>query len=69
VNGLSLFNDVNRYMTYRTNQLKQDIYKKMSSFRGKLLQHHQRSLSTKNMIGVSPEPYLDLISNPFNALQ
>ncbi|CAF3328637.1 unnamed protein product [Rotaria socialis] len=33
------------------------------------LQNLQRSSSTKNVIGVSPEPYLDLISNPFDKRQ
>ncbi|CAF1393904.1 unnamed protein product, partial [Rotaria magnacalcarata] len=34
-----------------------------------ILQNRQRSSSTKNVIGVSPEPYLDLISNPFDKRQ
>ncbi|CAF5175679.1 unnamed protein product, partial [Rotaria magnacalcarata] len=41
----------------------------MASFRRIILQNRQRSSSTKNVIGVSPEPYLDLISNPFNKRQ
>ncbi|CAF4569796.1 unnamed protein product, partial [Rotaria socialis] len=41
----------------------------MASFRKIILQNRQRSSSTKNTIGVSPEPYLDLISNPFNKSQ
>ena len=69
VHFASVFNCINRYMTHRTNQLKQDIINKMSAFRGKLLQNRQRSSSTKYMIGVSPEPYLDLNSNPFNTLE
>ncbi|CAF5224831.1 unnamed protein product, partial [Rotaria magnacalcarata] len=31
--------------------------------------NRQRSSSTKYVIGVSPEPYLDLISNPFDKCQ
>ena len=69
VDGASLFNEIKQYMICRVAQIQQDIYKKMSVFRGKVLQHRQRSSSTRNMIGVSPEPYLDLISNPFNTLQ
>jgi len=69
VYGVSLFNQINQYIIYRTNQLKQDIANKMSAFRRKLLLNRQRSSSTKIMISVSPEPYLDLISNPFNTLQ
>ncbi|CAM4984053.1 unnamed protein product [Rotaria socialis] len=34
-----------------------------------ILQNRQRSSSTKNVIGVSSEPYLDLIFNPFNKRQ
>ncbi|CAM4819894.1 unnamed protein product [Rotaria magnacalcarata] len=41
----------------------------MASFRRIILQNRQRSSSTKNVIGVSPEPYLDLMSNPFNKRQ
>jgi hypothetical protein len=38
----------------------------MSSYRRIILQNRQRSSITKMIIGVSPEPYLDLIINPFN---
>ncbi|CAF3586434.1 unnamed protein product, partial [Adineta steineri] len=69
IDGSSILNKINEYLTYRTNRLKQDILKKISSSRGILLKNRQRSSSTKNMIGVSPEPYLDLIKNPFNRLQ
>ncbi|CAF1348914.1 unnamed protein product [Adineta steineri] len=65
VDGTTLFDQINQYMTYRTDQLKKEIRDEMSSFRGKLLHHRQCSSITKNMIGVSPEPFLDLISNPF----
>ncbi|CAF1508153.1 unnamed protein product [Rotaria magnacalcarata] len=41
----------------------------MASFRRIILQNRQRSSSTKNVIGASPESYLDLISNPFNKRQ
>ena len=41
----------------------------MSSFRKILLQNRQRASSIKTTIGISPEPYLDLISNPFNTRQ
>ncbi|CAF4038986.1 unnamed protein product [Adineta steineri] len=63
--GVNLFNNINQYMSYRTNRMKQDITNKIPSFRGKLLRNRQRSSLTKNMISVSPEPYLDLVSNPF----
>jgi hypothetical protein len=69
MNGTSVFNNIKQYMTYRTAQLKQDIHVKMPTFRRKLLQHRQRSSSTKDTINVSPESYLDLISNPFNTLE
>jgi hypothetical protein len=67
--GSSILNKIKEYMTYQTNRLKQDTYNKMSSFRVKLLQNRQRSLTTKDTIGVSPEPYLDLHSNPFSTCQ
>ena len=65
----SVSNSINRYITHRTNQFKQDILEKISIYREKLIKHRQLSSSTKSMIGVSPEPYLDLKSNPFNALE
>ena len=50
--------------------LQNDIVHQMSSsFRRVILRNRQRSLATKDTIGVSPETYLDLISNPFNARQ
>ena len=66
-NGLSLFDHIKEYLNYRTNKFIKDIYVEMSSYRGILLQNRQRSSSSKITIGVSPEPYLDLIMNPFNA--
>ena len=68
-NGFSLFDHIKEYLNYRTNKLIKDIYIEMSSYRRIILRNHQRSSSTKMTIGVSPEPYLDLISNPFNARQ
>ena len=61
----NIVNDINRYMTYRTSQLKQDILNRMTLYRRKLRRNRQRSSVAKNRIGVSPEPYLDLMSNPF----
>jgi len=69
IDGSSVFNKITEYMTYLTHRLKQDISDKISSSRGILIQNRQRSSSAKNMIGVSPEPYLDLIDNPFNTLE
>ncbi len=66
---LLLLNKIKEYITYRTDQLRKDGYHKMLSFRGILLQRHQRSSLAKTTIGVSPEPYLDLISNPFDRRQ
>ncbi|CAF1592229.1 unnamed protein product, partial [Adineta steineri] len=64
--GTSLLNDISRYVTYRTNEMKQSISSRMSIFRNKLIQHRKQLSLKNNFIGVSPEPYLDLISNPFN---
>jgi hypothetical protein len=44
----------------------EEINAEMSSYRRIILQNCQRSSSTKMTIGVSPEPYLDLIMNPFD---
>ena len=58
------------YMIDQTNKLKENISKQISIFRKKLLQDRQRSSSsTKTMVGVSPEPYLDLICNHFDKRQ
>jgi hypothetical protein len=65
----SVCNSIHRYMTYRTNHFKQEILNKMVSYREKLIQHRRRSSSTKLVIGVSPEPYLDLSFNPFDRLE
>ncbi|CAF4201285.1 unnamed protein product, partial [Rotaria sordida] len=66
----SVVKKIHDYMAYQTDKLKQNIHNKIFSFRGILLQNHQRvSPKIKNMIGVSPEPYLDLTFKPFNKRQ
>ena len=60
-----LNNSINEHMIRQTNQLKEDVYRRISSFRDKLIQNRQRSLTTKTTIAVHPEPYLDLLENPF----
>ncbi|CAF1369208.1 unnamed protein product [Adineta steineri] len=67
--SISVLNQVQEYINYRISKLKNDIYNKMSSFRKIILQNRQRSSSTKDTTGVWPEPYLDLISNPFDTRQ
>ena len=67
--GSALWNHVRDYIHCRTNRLKKETLDAMPSFRGLLLQNRQRSSSTKNTVGVCPEPYLDLISNPFDKRQ
>jgi hypothetical protein len=69
INDTTMLNNIKEHINNRINRLKKDIYDKMTSFRRIILQNRQRSSSTKNVIGVSPEPYLDLISNPFNKRQ
>jgi hypothetical protein len=66
---LPLWNHIKEYINHRINRLKQEIIDKMSPFRRILLQNRQRSLSRQNTVGVSPEPYLDLLTNPFNTHQ
>ena len=60
-------NEINRCMMQHTNRLKQDIAKRMFGYQRRIQRNHRRSSGAKNMIGVSPEPYLDLKVNPFNA--
>lgn len=69
VHGTSLFDDINRYITSRITQLKRGLSDRMLAFRGRLLRRRRVSASTKNTIGVSPEPFLDLLSNPFTTLE
>ena len=66
VKGLSLFEYVKEYLNYRTNKLIKDAHVEMLSYRRMILQNRQRSSSTQMTIGVSPEPYLDLMTNPLN---
>ena len=69
INDKTTLNNIKEHVNNRINRLKKDIYDKMACFRKIILQNRKRSSSTKNAIGVSPEPYLDLISNPFDKRQ
>ncbi|CAF1666202.1 unnamed protein product [Rotaria magnacalcarata] len=69
INDTTLLNNINEYINTRINRLKKDIYNEMASFRRIILQNRQRSSTTKTIVGVSSEPYLDLISNPFDKRQ
>ncbi|CAF3776931.1 unnamed protein product, partial [Rotaria socialis] len=69
INDTTLLNNIKEYINNRINRLKKDIHDKMASFRRIILQNRQRSSSTKTIVGVSSEPYLDLISNPFDKRQ
>lgn len=68
VQGDLLFNQINEYLINQTKELKQSVISRISAHRGKLLRNRQRASvsSTESTIGVSPEPYLDLSSNPFD---
>ncbi|CAF4392485.1 unnamed protein product [Rotaria magnacalcarata] len=68
-NDKTMLTNIKEHINNRINRLKKDIYDKMASFQRIILQNRQRSSSTKNVIGVSSEPYLDLISNPFDKRQ
>ncbi|CAF4583713.1 unnamed protein product, partial [Rotaria magnacalcarata] len=57
-NDKTMLNNIKEHVNNRINRLKKDIYDKMASFRKIILQNRQRSSSTKNVIGVSPESYL-----------
>ena len=54
------------YLVERTNQLKRTVCDEVSSSRIILLQNRQRASSSRDTVGVSPEPYLDIISDPFD---
>ncbi|CAF1431427.1 unnamed protein product [Rotaria sordida] len=66
IDGDLILNHLNEYMTSQTAKLKSDIQGNVASYRHTLLQNRQCSVSSKNTIRVSPEPYLDLLENPFN---
>src|SRR4051812_19111145 len=70
-NSSSIFiNHIKEFMKYRVSGLQKNIYNEMSSFQRITIQNCQRSSSTtKYIISVSPEPYLDLICNPFDTRQ
>ena len=65
-NDSSALHLIKSYLDEQTNELKRTMRDKVSSSRNRLLQNRQRASSSKNTIGVSPEPYLDVISNPFD---
>ena len=65
-NGSSMYNDIKDYLNYQKQKLRNIIYKELFAYRQKLFRDRQRTSTIQNSIGVSPEPYLDLISNPFN---
>jgi hypothetical protein len=65
--GRTRSNQVQQYMTHHTDQLLKAVRQRNMSFRMKVLHRHQYSSVGKRMIGVSPEPFLDLACNPFTA--
>ena len=65
-NSSSAYNDIQDYLNYQREKLRNNVYKELFAYRKKLLRDGQRSSTVQHSIGVSPEPYLDLISNPFN---
>ena len=44
----------------------QKIIDQIPIYQGKLIRNRQLATKTRTTVGISPEPYLDLISNPFN---
>jgi len=65
-NNSMMYYHIEEYLNSQTENLKKDISKKILSYRKIFLRNRQRSSKSKNTISVSPEPYLDLITNPFN---
>ena len=66
INGSSIYEQMQQHMNCQTNKLKQQVSMKIKSLRGILIKNRRRSSSTKNTVGVWPEPYLDLLTNVFN---
>ena len=64
-----LIKNIEDYMTDQIKELKDRKYREMSTIQRKLLRDRQHASSSKSMIGVSPEPYLALLSNPFSKCQ
>ena len=68
--SLPSINKIKDYLIEQTNKFKADSYPQTSSYRKKLVKDRQHILSTgKFMIGVSLEPYLNLLVNPCNKHQ
>ena len=65
----TLFNKIDGYLIYWLNQLKQEFSNQTYSIKCKILRNRRYSLSMKVYIGISSEPYLDLMNNPFNSRQ
>ena len=57
--------DIHHYVTHQTGKFKQDIYRRLSGYQRNLVQRRHHSRTAKETVGVSPEPHLDLLSNPF----
>ena len=61
----ALLNKIKDYLNEQQINLKQTVNQQIPFYRKKLLKDRQHLLSMgKSMIGVSPEPYLDLLTNP-----
>ena len=69
-NGAVVYNQLKEYLTCERIKLKKDIHSQIPLFRTKLFQQQRRHApKTKHTTGVSSEPYLDLISNPFTKIE
>ena len=64
-NGIVVYNHLLKYLTYERTKLKNAIHSQVLLFHRQLLQQRRHLSQTKHTCGVSSEPYLDLISNPF----
>ncbi|CAF0897703.1 unnamed protein product [Didymodactylos carnosus] len=62
--NISTLHSVKDFLVEQTNQLRGSMCDEVSSSRIILLHNRQRASSSKDTIDVSPESYLDLISNP-----
>ena len=69
IDNMSALQSIKDYLVEQTNQLRGTMCDEVSSSRIMLIRNRQRASSSKDTIDVSPQPYLDLISNPFDQRQ
>lgn len=62
----TLIQQIQIYLQDQTKQMKGMLFRQSLTIRTKLHRDRRRNTSSTTMIGVSPEPYLALVENPFS---